>query len=156
MFRVIATYPGFSPELEEELYFATRRRPDQAGQMPVAPQVESHEPDVEGGIHHPKEIHQLHRFLSYNAGSEFEARSLANRIEGAPGVTVQIVDDRKPEPTVEAAPEQIAEEPAQMGVAALQDGPAVHIPKPHGAPAEVVEAQPEVQAIEEQPHADAD
>lgn len=116
MFRVIATYLGFSAELEEELYFATRRRPDGAGEKIITPQIQSSDPQI---IHHPEGANQQHRFLSYNAPNATVAEGLAGSLSMVQGVSVQIVDDRKPEPTVEAAPEQIAEEPAQMGVAAL-------------------------------------
>ena len=101
MFRVIVSYPGFNTELEEELYFATRRRPDQTGQNIVKPPVPAELP--EGRIHFPELVDQHHRFLSYTCKAEDEAQALAQRfgVVVAGVGTVQVVDDR---PAVSADP----------------------------------------------------
>lgn len=128
MFRVIAQYQGHSPELEEEIYFVTRRRPDQAGEQIVTPSPATHEPDVEGGLHHPKEIHQQHRFLSYTVPDVAAAERLAWRLEGIDGVSVKVVDDRPaPAPEEPAANEPAAAAPAADEAAAAEEPAAAEV-----------------------------
>jgi len=81
--RVIVTYPGFNAAVEEECYFATRRRPDQVGEQIISPK-----PDKPAeAIHNPEFAHQQMRFLSYTVANPAEAQALAGRLRRLPGLT---------------------------------------------------------------------
>jgi len=94
--KLIVTYPGFDPALEEELYFASRVRPVQAGQQPVEA---TFEPDS-NLIHNPKAAQQHQRVLTYVLPSKAGADALAVILKGAHGfaaakASVKVIDDRK-------------------------------------------------------------
>jgi hypothetical protein len=154
--RVIAKYVGYSPELEEELYFQTRRRPDQVGEHIVTPQPSVHEPDVAGGIHHPKEIQQQHRFLSYTCRSTDEAGFLAGRLANAPGIlSVDIVGLSATATDVTPPAEEPAPVPVPPPVAEEPPAPPPPPVEPPAPPAPPVEEPPAEEAPAPEPPADA-
>jgi hypothetical protein len=78
--KVIVSYTGFNPEFEEELYFATRRRPDQAGEQIVDKQPTAQRSDYIA----TSQQHEHRRVLTYDLETEQAARAFVARIEGAP------------------------------------------------------------------------
>jgi len=145
-FRVIVTYPGYNAELEEELYFATRRRPDQVGQTLVKPPVPADMP-TEGRIHFPELVDQHHRFLSYNAKSSAEADHLAAKFASIEGVCkVNVIDDT-PAPAAEEAATGGEEAPAAEEPGPAEDAPVAHV----ATDAPAADAPPAAAPAEEKP-----
>jgi hypothetical protein len=102
--RVIVRYPGYSPELEEELYFASRVRPNEVGEQIIVPPVPENR---DHQIHNPEDVNQHHRVLTYKTASIEAGLSLADKLASVQGITIELPDFKMPSPPVPGPGEDI-------------------------------------------------
>lgn len=86
--KVIVRYPGYDPALEEDLYIATRRRPDQVGEQIHHPPLSEKRADPKpDDIHFPELRSKHERVLTY----EDVTPQIAEQLAEVAGVTSAVV-----------------------------------------------------------------